>query len=228
MSNPLFEYTMTDFHSAYMACAQEVNWCPEVVANKTKATGFIVQEIHHQRIVDSVEDYTVRYFEAWEIKDGICYKDKGQDCDDRFSVGYPSNMLDAMRDSIGHRGTVYFHPKVFWVDIESAAFYEVNSWDNTTVKEANGLKAAFYSDLIKNTLSNEPQYERDSFIHEWNFSEPMKICNEALSYCRRMYDPNTLIGRKNFEICIEELFPEKSYLDIRSKVQEEWGYTVQR
>lgn len=222
MNNPLFKYAIADYHSTYMACAQGVNWCPEAFANISGANGFIVQEIYHERIIDSKMNYSVQYYEAWTVEKGKCNKEKGQICDDLFSVGYPLWLSDSMRDSIGHSGIVAYHPKLYWVSIDSDAFSMVNEWKNGTVYEANGLKSILFSKDVQKALSAAQSYNREEFIHGWDFRDPTIIYEEILSFCKKNWNPSKKVDKSNFEICIDDIFSKGKYLDAKQRIIEDW------
>ena len=95
------------------------------------------------------ETTAVHYYESWHVSDGICEKEPGQDSDDLFCIGHPLDDSDALKESIGHRGKVTFKPRVFLIKEGDPLYSDIKSWPTDVVKEANGLRACYYTEEME-------------------------------------------------------------------------------
>ena len=130
-----------------MACAQYVDWIPSGFSDEIN-NAFILQEIYLEKEIDG-ETTAVHYYESWHVSDGICEKEPGQDSDDLFCIGHPLDDSDALKESIGHRGKVTFTPRVFLVKEADPLYSDIKSWPTDVVKEANGLRACYYTEEME-------------------------------------------------------------------------------
>ncbi len=209
-----------DIFTEYMACSQYIDWDVDKICLKAP-DGFIVQEVLLEQMIDG-EVNQVHYYEAWHVKDGECQKEKGQESHDLFCIGHPLDTSDAMIASIGHFGNVSFIPYVFWIECTSELYRVVNQWSPDTVREANGLKATYYSEKIEEKFKGLTSLERMPFAHRWDFRDDKLIYETVLKYCKTMYHPDNKIDRLNFKMFIDDAFPEGVYPEVKAKIIRDW------
>jgi len=220
MGQNIIEFIKPDKHTEYMACAQYADWIPMSFDEKIDRA-FIVQEIRMVKEIDGIED-TSHYYEAWHVVNGICEKNPNQDSHDLFCVGYPLDDGDALKESIGHKGRISFVPRVFLIKEDSPLYCEIHSWPTNCVREANGLRACYYTEKFAKKIDEYKEYVRAPFYHEWDFDDPKKIYEVVLRYCRTMFHRDSKIDRVNFEMTIEDFFPEGVYPEIKQMVIDSW------
>ena len=210
-----------DKHTDYMACAQYVDWIPSGFSDEIN-NAFILQEIYLEKEIDG-ETTAVHYYESWHVSDGICEKEPGQDSDDLFCIGHPLDDSDALKESIGHRGKVTFTPRVFLVKEADPLYSDIKSWPTDVVKEANGLRACYYTEEMEQKVKGYQEYYRESFCHVWNFDNPDKIYNVILNYCKKMFHKDNKIDRINFDMTINDFFPEGLLPEIKQRIIDSWN-----
>ena len=210
-----------DKHTDYMACAQYVDWIPSGFSDEIN-NALILQEIYLEKEIDG-ETTAVHYYESWHVSDGICEKEPGQDSDDLFCIGHPLDDSDALKESIGHRGKVTFKPRVFLIKEGDPLYSDIKSWPTDDVQEANGLHACYYTEEMEQKVKGYQEYYRESFCHVWNFDNPDKIYNVILNYCKKMFHKDNKIDRINFDMTINDFFPEGFLQGIKQRIIDSWN-----
>ncbi len=209
-----------DKHSAYMACAQYGDWIPQAFSDHLDEA-FIVQEIYLEIEIDGISEIS-HYYEAWNVKNGVCEKDSDQDSQDLFCIGHPMDDRDALKKSIGHRGSVTFTPKVFLVKEGSSLYYEIQFWPTNIVREANGLRSCYYTDELAKKVNGYQEFFREPFKHKWEFKDPDIIYEVVLDYCRKMFHRDSDIDRINFYMTIDDFFSKDVFPEIKQRVVDAW------
>lgn len=210
-----------DKHTDYMACAQYVDWIPSGFGDEIH-NAFILQEICLEKEIDG-ETTVVRYYESWHVSDGICERKPSQDSDDLFCIGHPLDDSDALKESIGHRGKVTFTPRVFLVKEEDPLYSDIKSWPIDEVEEAKGLRACYYSKEMEQKVKGHQEYFREPFCHVWDFDDPNKIYTVILNYCKKMFHKDNKIDRINFDMTINDFFPEELLPEIKQRIIDSWN-----
>ena len=205
-----------------MACFQYADWIEAAFDMRGNRDGFIVQKVKLDQFIDD-RIHSVHYYEAWPVSKGVCEKSNSDKSNDLFCIGNPYCQFDELRNSIGHAGKVIFTPEVYWINNQSELFTDISTWDTVTVKEANGLKAKYVTRALLEMFSREKKYPRSQFIHEWSFNNPEVIYNVVLDYCKCQWNPQQEIDIKNFEIRIDELFPDNVFPEIKKLIIKGWN-----
>lgn len=217
----IIKYIKTDEHSTYMSCAQYSDWLVDGFNSDSK-DAYIVQEIMLEMLFDGILDYK-HYYEAWKIEQGLCCKEEGQLCDDILCIGHRLDDTDALKKSIGHYGKVVFKPKVYFIKIDSVLYNEIDSWPENIVKEANGLKAIYYSEKVSELFENCESFKREEFCHCWDFRDYNLIYNTVLDYCIRNYKKNNL-DERNLYLDLDDIFSDVSccYRVLKQEIINSW------
>jgi hypothetical protein len=112
---------------------------------------------------------------------------------------------------------------VYWIEPGEQIYNNILSWSNSQVKEANGLKAVLYTPEIGKLFENVPCFEREAFVHTWEFDDPEIIYETVKQYCKVMWKTDKAADRINFEKNIDEFFPDGVYPDIKKRIISEWN-----
>lgn len=183
------------------------------------ANGYIVQ--HFRRQFDSENDFLkdISYYEAWQVEDGKVKE--SSECDDVFAIGHPSNSLDMLKYEHGKCGRVIFSGDVYWIPSSSELSEIINSWEETTVKDANGLKASYtFNELSEKYFV----FQRPDFIHKWDLRSKKHVFDIVtdllIAYYSNYHDST---WERNVNLAIEDIFNESIFSDIKEKAK---GYII--
>lgn len=228
--NNIYERIEEDCHTDFMACSQCINWKVNNIAGKEHATGFIVQELTWTSVIDNCIN-CFYYYEAWKVYNGKCGENKDKDdCDDVFCIGarYGKGIYDwdqARIDSIGHCGKEEWRGLIYWVDLDENPdlYKQIDNWPTDEVGRANGLNAIWVTSFNKNMFSGLKQIIRKPFIHNWDVRSEEAIWQVAEKFlftqCKK-YDNE--VDRRNFELNINDLFPDENYRHIKEQLIRKW------
>lgn len=204
-------------HKESCMCQLMINWNPEAISKSKNASGYIVQFFNRELITSfSIEiPHNISYYEAWKVSEGIVV-DKGDACDDMFSIGNEQQYFDLFRKCVDTSGKYIFKGDVFWIPDNHLLFPTVASWKEWEVKEAAGLKSTFLCDGFENL---EPLFSRVPFIHEWNLIDKDVVYNAAkiilFRYCHDQCDRKLLLSS------IDCVIPDQ-YEDMKEAIIDEW------
>ena len=204
--------TVKEKHTNDMRCLLMINWDMKGLSIEEGENAFIVQKLRIEQTRDG-EPYRqeLHYFEAWKVKNGKI-QDSGNQCDDMFAIGRDIEFLDKdlIKDSIGHKGSVIFTPKVYVVRENSELYSQIEGWPNDKIQEANGLRAVLYTEETEKEFEGTSVFEREVFRHDWQFDDSEVISRIMLEHCKKV---------KSKKEEIEYLFEGKEeYSDIKERI----------
>lgn len=204
-------------HKESCMCNIMINWNPKAISKNEAAYGFIVQHFTRSLITEYSIDIpqNTNYYEAWRVLEGKV-KDRGNICDDIFSIGNDFQLFDLFKKCAGTSGRYEFTGDVFWIPDNHRLFNLVSSWDEWTVKEAAGLKSTYVCDDF-NLI--EPVFSRIPFIHEWDLTDDTFVYNTAkkilFRYCHSRNDKELLLNT------IDNVIPIQ-YEHMKEAIIDEW------
>ena len=117
-------------HKESCMCNIMINWNPKAISKNEAA--------YTEYSIDIPQN--TNYYEAWRVLEGKV-KDRGNICDDIFSIGNDFQLFDLFKKCAGTSGRYEFTGDVFWIPDNHRLFNLVSSWNEWTVKEAAGLKS---------------------------------------------------------------------------------------
>ena len=140
--------------------------------------------------------------------------DRGNICDDMFSIGNDWQYFDLFKKCAGTSGKYVFKGDVFWIPDNHRLFDMVSSWKEWAVKEAAGLKSTYSCDDF-NLI--EPVFSRTPFIHEWDLTDKTVIYDTAkkmlFRYCHSKNDRELLLSEINNVIPSQYEYMNSSLID---------------
>ena len=202
-------------HTESCMCELLINWNPVAIAQSGTASGYIVQHFSRKLITEYQIDIpqNTSYYEAWKVTNGIV-TDRGEVCDDIFSIGNDWQYFDLFKKCAGTSGKYVFKGDVFWIPESHRLFDVVSSWNEQTVKSANGLKATFECDDF-NFI--EAVFSRLPFEHEWDLTDEAVIYDTAkkmlFRYCYSQNDRERLLSKINNVIPSQYEYMNSSLID---------------
>lgn len=208
---------INSLHTEFCMCQLMINWNPEAISQSKNASGYIVQYFSRELITSfSIEiPHNISYYEAWKVSDGIVV-DRGDTCDDMFSIGNEFQYFDLFRKCAGTSGRYIFSGDVFWIPDNHLLFPTVSAWKESEVKDAAGLKSTFLCDDFENL---EPLFSRLPFIHEWDLIDKDVIYNTAkkmlFRYCHSQCDRELLLSTIDYVIPAE-------YENMKMSIIDDW------
>ena len=202
-------------HKESCMCELLINWNPVTIAQSATASGYIVQHFSRELITEYSIDIpqNTSYYEAWKVTNGIVV-DRGNICDDMFSIGNDWQYFDLFRKCAGTSGTYVFKGDVFWIPDNHRLFDMVSSWKECAVNEAAGLKSTYSCGDFRLI---EPVFSRTPFIHEWDLTDKTVIYDTAkrmlFRYCHSKNDRELLLSEINNVIPSQYEYMNSSLID---------------
>lgn len=218
-----FYNIINEHHSESCLCELQINWNVPVITYKQKDSGYIVQvfsrKLTPQNILKTPEYEDISYAEAWCVCNGkIIEEDRGELCNDIFSIGNPLDEFSEFSRSVGTKGQFEFTGTVFWISYDNCLYDEISNWSRTTVKQAGGLKASYNFTQFVNL---KQCFERTPFIHTWDLTDENIIYINAKQRLFRFCPNNTKRDKELLEENAAYLLGEK-YQYLAKRIITEW------
>lgn len=207
-------------HSCCCKCELQVNWDISVISGAENESGFVLQKLTRSlEPTDAlaVDDYkSIAYYEAWKVENGrVATEDKGDKCDDMFSIG--AGIASEFVRSLDTKGRITFVGEVYWVPSGTDLYRAIDHWPRGRVKEAGGLRATYDMFEVEKEYRH---FVREPFRHEWDLIGTDNIylgAKEILfDLCKKSSDRDHGILLANAEFMLEK------YPDIADRIINEW------
>ncbi len=220
-------YISEDYPTEYMYCYQLAKWNVEKISKNNNANGYIVQMLKRKIEIDNNIN-AKKYFEAWKVENGQCYKFDNFGYDDIFLVGHDTwDSFYELKMSIGKSGQSCFEGIVFWIDKSDELYKNVDKWNIFGVQDAKELKSIKYSKKLEEQFINRNFFKREPFIHKWSMKKEDDIFRVACKYLYTQCDGyDNKMKKAKLDNYVEDLFSE-GYYNIKQKVIEEMKKQLQ-
>lgn len=208
-------------HKEFWSFDFQINWNVSAIAGANNENGYIVQHFKRTACPPQPLLEDISYYEAWEVIDGCCSKERQQVCDDEFTVGLLHNSSEDIHHSLGTAGTFIIQSDVFWILKDSPLYSIVNGWSEREVKQANGLKATYsFPELTEAYFV----FSRPTFKHEWNFIDVDLIDQVVRKIVFRMCPNNTKRDRYLLGEYLNTVFDgsEQKYFNLKDSIHTDW------
>ncbi len=99
----------------------------------------------------------------------------------------------------------------------------INNWPTDQVDKANGLRAVWVNNANRDLFSEIQFCLRAPFVHTWDVRAEERILSVAKQYLFTIFKDNkNTVEQRNFEMRLDDFFPDGKNALIRKKIYEEW------